>query len=165
MARGLADEVQRTGARLARNVHVLFRTEHLIARRRLTVARNRGALMATAGVVAAIGVAMANVALFFWLAGSFGYSGAGAILAAGNLVLAGVLLAVALRMSAEQELTPAVEMRDLMLSEIEADIHDGLTEAKALTDNVKRIASDPLGAVTPGLLAPLLSALVKAVKK
>ena len=165
MTRNLMNDIQRSGARLARNAHVLFRTEHLIARRRLAVARNRGGLIAVAGGVAGIGVVMTNIALFFWLAETHSYAKTGAMLAGGNFALAGLILAIAWRMSAEQELQPAMEMRDLMLAELEADINDGLAEAQHLSDNVKRIANDPLGTLAPGLLGPILSMLVRSAKK
>lgn len=165
MSRNLVDDVQRSGTRLARNAHVLFRTEHLIARRRLAVARNRSGLMAIAALLAGIGLVMGNVAVFFWLAASFGNAMTGAILAGANLLVAVIVLAIALRMSAEPELEPAIEMRDLMLAEIETDITDGIAEARKLTDNVRRIASDPLGSAAPTLLAPVLSMILKSLKK
>lgn len=68
-------------------------------------------------------------------------------------------------MSAERDLEPATEVRDLAMEAIEAAIVDGLSEAKQLLENVRRIASDPFGAAAPNILGPLPSLLVKSLKE
>lgn len=165
MSRSLVDDVQRSGNRIARNATVLFRLERLIARRRMAVASHRATLLVIACLIGGVGFFMANVAVFFWLATFWGNALTGAALAAVNFVAALVFVWWALRMSAERELEPMVEMRDLVVSEIETDVSDAFAEAGKLTENVRRIATDPLGALAPGLLGPLLAQLMKSAKK
>lgn len=165
MSRHLVRELERSTSRIGRNAHIALRAERVITRRRLAVIRTQTGLMAFAGVMAGIGVVMINVGLFFWLTDSYGKAGAGGILAAVNLGLATVLVLVASRMSAEAELEPVIEVRDLAVEDIEAEIADGIEEAKGLVENVSRIASDPLGSLGPSLLGPVLSALIKSLSK
>lgn len=165
MSQNLLRNLERSGSRIGRNAHIALRAERVIARRRLAVIRTQTSLMAFAGVVAGIGVLMVNVGLFFWLAESYGKAAAGGLLALLNLGLAAVLALVASRMSAEQELEPVIEVRDLAMEDIEAEVADGLGEAKHLAENVRRIASDPFGAAGSSLLGPILSILMKSLKK
>ena len=164
MSRSLFDDVQRSGARIARNAHVLLRLERLMARRRLAVARNRAVLLALACMVGGVAFFMANVAVFFWLAASLGNAMTGAVLAGVNLVVAAILVLIGWRISSERELEPVSQMRDMLLTEIEAELTDGLTEARRMTETVQRMASDPLGALAPGLIGPALALLLKKKK-
>ena len=165
MSRNLVRDIERSGSRISRNAHIALRAERVIARRRLAVIRTQTGFMAFAGVMAAIGVLMVNVASFYWLSASFGNALAGGILAVVNFLLAAILATLASRMSAEHELEPVIEVRDLAMEDIEAELSDGLAEAKYLADNVRRIASDPLGSAAPALLGPILSLLVGSLKK
>jgi fatty acid desaturase len=160
-ARGIA----RSGSRIGRNAHIALRAERVIARRRLAVMRQQTALMVLAGVLAAIGAVMVNVAAFYWLSGAYGNAPAGAILAALNLSLAGLLALRAARMSAEQELEPIMEMRDEAMEEIEAELAEGLDEARQMAQHMRQLAADPLGAAVPALLGPILSVLMNALRK
>lgn len=165
MSRNLVRDIERSGSRIGRNAHIALRAERIIARRRFAVIRTQTGLLAFAGVMAAIGVVMVNVAAFYWLSASYGNASAGSILAVVNLVLAAFLAILASRMSAEKELEPVIEVRDLAMEDIEAELSDGLAEAKYLAENVRRIASDPLGSAAPALLGPILSVLVRSLKK
>lgn len=165
MSRNLVREIERSGSRIGRNAHIALRAERVIARRRLAIIRTQTGLMAFAGVMAAIGVVMVNVAAFYWLSASYGNAPAGGILAAVNFALAAFLAIRATQMSAEPELEPVIEVRDLAMEDIEAELSEGFEEAKHLAENVRRIASDPLGSAAPALLGPILSLLAGALKK
>lgn len=165
MSRQFMRDIERSGNRIGRNAHIALRAERMIARRRLAMIRTQTGLLAFAGLVAGIGVMMVNVGLFFWLAQNFGNAGAGAILAAVNFALALVVGLAAARMSVEKELEPVIEVRDLAVEDIEAELADGLAEAKQFTEDIRRMASDPFGSALPSLLGPVLSILVKSVKK
>ena len=165
MSRNLVRDIERSGNRIGRNAHIALRAERVIARRRLAVIRRQTGFVAFAGIVAGIGVVMVNVAIFFWLSESMGKAGAGAVLAVANFGLAAILAIAASRMSAEPELEPVIELRDLAMEDIEAELADGLAEARVLAENVRRIAADPLGTAGPALLGPILSVLIKSLKK
>lgn len=165
LPRALARSVERKGSRITRNAHVALRAERAIASRRIAVMRGQTALMAAAGAVAVIGVAMLNVALFLWLEPGQGGPGAAAIAAGVDVALAALVALVATRMSAEAELAPLVEVRDLALEEIEADLSEAAGEARQAAADLRRMAADPLGAGAASLLGPALSMLIKTMRK
>ena len=165
MRRNTMRDLERSSSRIGRNAHIALRAERVIARRRLAVFRAQTGLMAFAGIVAATGFVMVNVGAFYWVAEGYGRAMAGGILAVVNFGIAAILAILASRMSAEQELEPVVEVRDLAMEDIESELADGLTEAKYVAANVRQMASDPLGSALPSLLAPLISILVKSLKK
>ena len=76
-----------------------------------------------------------------------------------------VLMSIAGRMSVEAELEPVTEVRDLALEDIEAEVGDAMTELRDVADGVKRMARDPFGTAGQYLAGPLLSILLKALKK
>lgn len=151
--------------RISRNLTILFRTERLIARRQMAVLRTQTGLMAFAGLVTGIAIIMLNVAAFFALETVMASYLAALTVALANVMVALVLVAVASRMSADKDLEPAVEVRDMALAEIEADLNEVAEEARELTRNVSRMARDPLGTALPALIGPLLSLLLKSKEK
>ncbi|WP_068113338.1 hypothetical protein [Tropicimonas marinistellae] len=157
--------LHRSGNRIGRNVTIAMRAERIIARRRLAVLRSQSGLMAFAALIAGIGVVMLNLGAFFWIADSLGNAAAGCVIALANFVIAALLAMQAARMSVEKELEPVIEVRDLAVEDIEAEVAGVLSEAGELAENVRRIARDPFGATLPSLLAPLLSVLLKSLRK
>lgn len=152
-------------SRISRNLTILFRTERLIARRQLAVLRSQTGMLAFAGLIAGLGLIMLNVAAYHALQTRLTPQGAALVIALANFALAGILVAVAARMSVEEELKPVTELRDLALAELEHEAQDAIVEARELTGNVRRIASDPLGSMLPALIGPLLGLLTKGGKK
>ncbi len=165
MSRSLSRDIQRSGNRIGRNINIALRAERVIARRRMAVIRSQTGLLAFAGLVAGIGVIMLNVAVFFWLANNYGNAPAAGIVAAANFAIAVLLGVLASRMSAEKELEPVLEVRDLAMEDIEGEVGDALAEAKDLADNVRRMAKDPFGSAGVSLIGPALSILAKTLKK
>lgn len=151
--------------RISRNLTTLYRTERLIARRQMAVLRQQTGLMLFAGLMTGIAIIMLNVAAFYALSVVLAAHYAALIVALANLVLAILVVSVASRMSAEKELEPATELRDMAIAELEADLEEVASEARELTRNVGRIARDPLGTALPALLGPLISILLKSNKK
>lgn len=151
--------------RISRNLTILFRTERLIARRQMAVLRAQTGMVAFAGLVMGIAIIMLNVAIFYALGTVMAAQYAALLVALGNALVALVLVAIASRMSAEKELEPATEVRDMALAEIEADLNEVAEEARELTRNVSRMARDPLGTALPALIGPLLSLLLKSKDK
>lgn len=151
--------------RISRNIHILLRTERMIARRQTDMALRQAGLYAFAGLVALIGLVMLNVAAFHALQERTTPQMAALTVAAGNFVLALIVIYVAGRTKPGKELEPVIELRDLAMSEIEADVENAITEARELSENVRRIARDPLGSALPAMLGPLLSILLGSRKK
>lgn len=146
--------------RISRNLAVVYKTERLIARRRLAVIQNQTVMMALAGVFALIGLVLVNVALFMLFDTWMSSAAAAGILALGNLVLAGLLVGIATRQNVDQEIAPAVEVRDLALAELEAEVEDATQEVREIARAVKTLPKDPLGSLMT-LLVPILTAALK----
>ncbi len=147
-------------SRLSRNLVTIYRTERLIARRRLAVMQQQTILMVLAGIAALAGLVALNVAIFFALETLMSSAGAAAVLAAGNLVFAALLVLFARRTNVEDEIAPAVEVRDMAIADVEDEMEEMATEAREVVQAVKSIGANPLGSL-PALLVPLLTALLK----
>ena len=146
--------------RISRNLTTIYRTEHLIARRRFAVMRKQTLLMALAGIAALAGLTLLNVSFFFFLETRVSPAGAAAILAAANLALAGILVAVAGRSNVEDEIASAIELRDMAIADIEEELDDVAAEARDVVQTIKGVSANPLGSLAT-LLVPLLTAVLK----
>lgn len=151
--------------RISRNISIILRAERMIARRQMVLTLRQSGLYAFAGLVLLIALVMLNMAAFYALEARLTPQVAALLVALGNLALAVVLVLIAGRLKPGRELEPVTELRDLAISELEADAENAVAEARELSDNVRRIARDPLGAALPSLLGPLLSILLGNRKK
>lgn len=150
--------------RISRNISIILRAERLIAQRHLAILRRQTGLMAAAGLVAGLGIIMLNMAGYLGLADVVSKPLAALIVAAVNLVLAGILASMAGNSNAEAETAPVAEVRDLAMEDLEAEFQVAVGEAKAAVDGIKRMASDPLGIVAPGVAGAVAKAVVKNLK-
>ena len=150
--------------RLTRDLTVLWRAERLIAQRRLAVVRRRTGALALAAMVALFGLALLDLAAFFALAPRIGPAAAALILGGANLALAGLAAAWAARQSVEDEIAPACEVRDMALEDLEAEARRAGDEIRGAVEDVRRLARDPLGALAPAALTPLIGAVLRALR-
>ncbi|WP_209509297.1 hypothetical protein [Ruegeria sp. HKCCE4150] len=148
-------------SRLSRNLVTIYRTERLIARRRLAVVQQQTILFGIAGIAALLALVLLNLALFFALQSTMSPASASAVLALGNLGFAGLLVLIARRSSVEDEVAPVVEVRDMAIADIEDELEEVATEAREVVQAVKSIGSNPLGSATT-VLVPLISMLIKS---
>lgn len=146
--------------RFSRNLTTIYRTERLISRRRFAVVRNQTALVALAGIAALIGMILLNVSFFFLLQERVSGAAAAGILAAGNIALAALLALTAKRMNIEQEIAPVVELRDMAIADLEADVDEATQEIREMAGSLRGLQRDPLGSIST-LIVPLLTALLK----
>lgn len=152
-------------SRLVRNASIVLKSERLIARRRLAVLRTQTGMMVLAGVAGAVGLLAGNAAIYFKLAETLSRAEAAGWLAAGNFVLAGVLVLVASRMNADRDVAAAEELRDLAMADLETEISGLTAQAQGLASTLGAMRRDPLGAALPGLAAAIIAAVLKARKK
>ncbi|NRB17434.1 MAG: phage holin family protein [Rhodobacteraceae bacterium] len=141
-----------------------MRAERLIAQRHLAILRRQTGLMAAAGLVAGLGIIMLNMAGYLGLTDVMPKPLAALIVAAVNLVLAGILASMAGNANFEAETAPVAEVRDLAMEDLEAEFQVAVGEAKAAVDGIKRMASDPLGMIVPGVAGAVAKAVVKNLK-
>ncbi|MGR3661512.1 MAG: hypothetical protein ACU0CA_10075 [Paracoccaceae bacterium] len=147
-------------SRISRSLTTIYRTERLIARRSLAVLQNQIVLIALAGVVALIGLILVNVSLFYVLETRVSPAAASGILAVINIFFAGLLAAVAGRMNVENEIAPAVEVRDMAIADLEAEIEEASKEVRDIVNSLKGLGRDPLGSLST-LVLPLITAILK----
>ncbi|WIY23939.1 phage holin family protein [Parasedimentitalea psychrophila] len=150
--------------RISRNISIIMRAERLIAQRHLAILRRQTGLLAAAGLVAGLGIIMLNMAAYLGLADVVSKPLAALIVAAVNLVLAGILASIAGNANFEAETAPVAEVRDLAMEDLEAEFQVAVGEAKAAVDGIKRMANDPLGMIVPGVAGAVAKAVVKNLK-
>ncbi|KIC38698.1 hypothetical protein RA27_19980 [Ruegeria sp. ANG-R] len=138
----------------------IYRTERLIQRRHLAVIQQQTIMIALAGIAVLSALVLLNISLYFVLNAWMSPALSAAALAAANLTLACLLVLVAKRTNVEQEIAPAVEVRDMAIADIEDELSEMATEAREIVGAIKGIGSNPLGSL-PTLLIPLLTALLK----
>lgn len=150
--------------RIIRSASIILRTESLIAQRRLAVVRKQMVLVAFAGLIAVLGLVMLNVAAYQALVLEWGAPMAAFAVALANFVLAALLALMASRENAEKEIAGAIEVRNMAIDDLEAEIEGVQAEVQATVSDIRAIGRDPLGAAT-GLAVPLLMALLKSIGK
>jgi len=141
-----------------KNLRVLWRTDRIIAEIRMRHMLVGLGLKAFAALIAAFGLLMLELAAYFALVQVWSAISSAAVLGAVNFAIAGVLVIIASR---------PVTGRDLDLaSEIHGSAVDALqTEAHALHSQVSGAIQHPLNGVLPLLLAPLITIIVKSLRK
>jgi hypothetical protein len=144
-----------------RHLRILWRVESVIAEMRLRVMIRHYALYAFAALIATFGLAMLNLAAFLSLESHWGAIWAALAAALGDLVLAVVVVGIALAIRPGPELNAALELRQAAIDGIEAEVGP-LQERFAW---LSRIAHDPLDAALPAILVPLITAIVRGLRK
>ncbi|MEJ2435706.1 MAG: phage holin family protein [Pseudolabrys sp.] len=144
-----------------RHLRILWRAERVIAETRLRVLLRRSMLYGFAGLVALFGLGMLNVAAYLFLARHWGPEWAAAATALGDFVIALAVLLIALAIRPGPELPAAVELRDMSMQELEAEL-------APLQDRVawlSRATRDPFETVLPTLLIPLITSIMRGLRK
>lgn len=151
--------------RISRNISIALRSERLIVQRKMEVIRTQTGLMAAAGLVAGIGLIMINVAAYFALTTKLSPQSAALIVGMVNFAIAGLLGVYASRINADSDVGGAIEVRDMAIEDLEAEIEDVTREAQQVVSDVRQLVKNPLGSALPGIVGPLISALLKSGKK
>ncbi|MFZ3359826.1 MAG: phage holin family protein [Xanthobacteraceae bacterium] len=147
--------------RVFRHLRVLWRLESTIAEARLRITLRRAVLYAVAGLIAVFGLAMLNAAAFFALEARWGPVWAAVAAALGDFALALVVTGIALAANPGAEMTHAVELRQTALDGMEAEI-SALQEPFAW---LSRAARNPIDTALPAILLPLVTAIVRGLRK
>ena len=151
--------------RIYRNLSIALRAERLIAQRKMKVVRTQTGLMAAAGIAAGVGLIMLNVAVYFALTTKLSPQLAALVVALANIALAVVLGVFAGRISADDDVRVATEVRDMALEDIEAEVEDTTRAVKEVVEDVRQLVKNPLGSALPNIVGPLASALLKSGRK
>lgn len=143
---------------VVKNLRVLWRTDRIIADIRMRHMLVGLGLRAFAALIAAFGLLMLELSAYFALVQIWSAISAAAILGALNFAAAAILLVVAARAPSGRELELA--------KEIHASSVDALQlEARALQSQVSGMIHHPLNGVLPLLIVPLITIIIKSLKK
>jgi len=121
----------------------------------------RYALFAFGAVVAALGVGMLNVAAFFGLEPHWGPMWAALAAAGGDILIAVLVIAIALAARSDSELEAALELRRAATDGMEAEI--GPLQNRVVW--LSRLTRDPIETALPAVLVPLVTAIVRGLRK
>ena len=112
-----------------------------------------------------VGLVMLCLAAYLALEPMLGAPMAALVVALANLLIALLLANWASKLSAEDEIAPVAEVRDIALEDLEAEAGDVADEVRGVVNDVRGIAKNPISVFSSDMLAPLLSALLKALRK
>jgi hypothetical protein len=143
---------------VVRNLRVLWRTDRIIADIRMRHLLVGLGLKAFAALIAAFGLLMLELSAYFALVQVWSAISAAAILGALNFLIAASLFAIAARPPTGRELELA--------NEIHVSSVDALQlEARALQSQLSGMIHHPLNGVLPLLMVPLITIIIKSLKK
>lgn len=143
---------------IVKHLRVLWHTDRIIADIRLRHMLVGLGLRAFAALIAAFGLLMLELAAYFALVQIWSAILAAAILGAVNFVIAAILLAIAGRPPRGRELELANEIHGSAVDALQL-------EARALQSQVSGAIHHPLNGVLPLLLVPLITIIIKSLKK
>jgi len=143
---------------VVKHLRVLWRTDRIIADLRMRHLLVGLGLRAFAALIAAFGLLMLELAAYFALVQYCSAISAAAILGVVNFMIAAVLFTVAARPPAGRELELANEIHSSSVDALQL-------EARALQSQVSGAIHHPLNGVLPLLIVPLITIIIKNLKK
>ena len=149
--------------RFTHSTKVLWRSERLLLGNEVRQGTHKFGFTALAGLVAVFGLAMLGVAFFFALVPYVGYAVAALIVGVVDFLIAAVLVGVSRSVKPSPEVEMIREMRNMALNDLEDEVSQTEAELVAFKDGVTRFVRNPLEAIIPGAMGPLLGALTKGV--
>ncbi len=132
--------------KLTRSLRALARADTLIATIWLAVAAKRGALLALAALIAALGFGMLNAAGYFALEPHAGAIWAAISVAGADFLIAVILLVAASTVRPGRDLDLALELRDNAFEQIAA------------------VAANPMDIASQALLGPLMGIVSRQLR-
>jgi hypothetical protein len=143
---------------VVKNLRVLWRTDRIIAEIRMKHMLVGLGLRAFAALIAAFGLLMLELAAYFALIQVWSAISAAAILGVVNFSIAAILLAIAARPPAGRELELANEIHGSAVDALQM-------EARAMQSQFSGMVHHPLNSALPMLLVPLITIIVKSLRK
>ncbi len=143
---------------IVRNLRVLWRTDRIIADIRMRHLLVSLGLRAFAALIAAFGLLMLELSAYFALVQIWSPMTAAAILGALNFGIAAILFAIAARPPTGRELELANEIHGSSVDALQL-------EARALQSQLSGMIHHPLNGILPLLLVPLITIIIKSLKK
>ena len=156
---------------LLHDFRLLQKADSIIARFWLRVLARRFALHFFAGLIAAFGVGMANVAGFYAMQPPLGPIWAAAIIAVVDFALAVIVLAIAANAKPDPSIELAFDVRNMAVEKLQADAREVKanvdmfgSQVRGIKDTVVGLASNPLDAATQGILIPAALSILRGLR-
>jgi hypothetical protein len=143
---------------VVKNLRVLWRTDRIIADIRMRHLLVGLGLRAFAALIAAFGLLMLELSAYFALVQIWSAISAAAILGAVNFTIAAILFAIAAKRPAGRELALATEIHGSAVDALQI-------EARTMQAQFSGLVHHPLNSALPLLLLPLITIIVKSLKK
>ena len=143
---------------VVKHLRVLWRTDRIIADIRMRHLLVGLGLRAFAALIAAFGLLMLELSAYFALVQICSAIFAAAILGAANFAIAAALFVIAARPPAGRELELANEIHGSSIDALQL-------EARALQSQLSGMIHHPLNGVLPLLIVPLITIIIRSLKK
>ena len=143
---------------VVKHLRVLWRTDRIIAEIRMRHLLVGLGLRAFAALIAAFGLLMLELSAYFALVQIWSAISAAAILGVVNFAIAAILLATAARPPNGRELELANEIHGSAVDALQL-------EARALQSQAAGAFHHPLNGVLPLLIVPLITIIIKSLRK
>lgn len=147
--------------RVFRHLRILWRVESTIVEARLRITMRRSVLYALAGLIAVFGLGMLNVVAFFALEPHWGPAWAAFAAALGDFALSVVMVAIAVTARPASDLNTAIDLRQAAIDGLEGEFSQ-LQEPLAW---LSRAARNPIDTALPAIVVPLITAIVRGLRK
>lgn len=141
-----------------KDLRVLWRTDRIITDIRMRHLLIGLGLRAFAALIAAFGLLMLELSAYFALVQVWSAISAAAILGVVNFAIAAILFAIAAKPPAGRELELATEIHGSAVEALQI-------EARAMQAQFSGLVHHPLNSALPLLLVPLITIIVKSLKK
>lgn len=150
--------------RFVHSFKVFWRAERLLRSNELRLNIKKVQLSAIAALVGLFGLLMLTLAAFFVLVPIWGQAGAALAIAGIDLGLAIILIAWAGSLKPATEAAMVQEVRDMAISDMEHELSLADAEVRALKEEVHRFVRNPVDALLPGVIGPLISGAARGFK-
>jgi len=149
--------------RFVRSLRIFWRSERLLAEQDFRLGAQRIQFNALAALVAVFGLVMLSIAVFHALVPFWGEALAALAVGGTDLVLAAALAAYARSLQPPAEVGMVREMRDMALGDIEEEVALAEAELASLKEGVEKFLVNPVDALLPGVIGPLLGAVARGL--
>ena len=156
---------------LVRDLQVLRRADTLVGKIWLTVIARRFGFLGFAGLIAAFGLAMANLATLYALQASIGSIWAAASVSAIDFAIAAGVVLLARSCKPGPELQLALDVRRMAMDAIQSDASGLKTAIDTLGDEIRDVkqtlvgfAKNPLDMAAQKLLIPAAISIVRGLR-
>jgi hypothetical protein len=149
--------------RFIQSFRILWRSERLLTEQQLRLGAQRVQFNALAALVGLSGFVMLTIAAFYALVPYWGHALAALTVGAADLVISGALVAYARSLRPPAEVEMIKEVHDMAVSDIKEEVSLVEAELETLKEDARRFLRNPVDALLPAAVGPLLSTLVRGL--